>query len=112
MIDPWVAWLGRALFLLVLGFGVAPAADLATAYFEHSDRRMEAVASHDTDRPADEPAGSGRTCQGSSSCWSLPRAPAFTFLLRPPERVVASLSSDILTEWTLPPLDRPPRSAA
>lgn len=112
MIDQMVAWLGRALFCLVLGFSVAPAADLAIAYSELPGHKAEVLASHGTDRPADEPSGSGgRSCQGPGSCWALPRVLPYVFPLRPPESVVANFSSTMLPEWILPPLDRPPRSA-
>lgn len=112
MDDSLVPWLVRAIFVLVLSFSVAPTADVATAYLDLTERTTEGVAGYDADRPGDEPGEGARSCQGPGSCWALLRAPAVSFLLRPPQRFVASISSDILTEWILPPLDRPPRSAA
>lgn len=112
MVDRMVAWFGRALLCLVLSFSLAPTADFATALLEHRDHQAEVLVGHDADRPASDTSGSSRTCQGPGSCWSLPHPPAYVFLLRLPESVVANFSSNILTEWILPPLDRPPRSAA
>lgn len=112
MIDQMVAWCGRALLCFVLSLSVAPAADFTTAFPEHNNRQVEVIDSHDADRRAGDTSGSGRTCQGPGSCWSLPHVLAYDFLPTPGEGVLANFSGSILTEWILPPLDRPPRRAA
>jgi hypothetical protein len=112
VIDQMVAWLGRTLLCLVLSFSLAPPTDFATAFLEHSGQRVEVRSSHEADSAATDTSGRERSCQAYGTCWSLPQPPAYVLQPPIPESVVAGFSSNISTKWILPPLERPPRSAA